>query len=278
MKNMDFSVIEKWRKKANITQAELCAAVGISERTLRDLESGSGDRKRTNAVIDSVLKMAPILSPENPDEFLNELYGIGEVSELVDHIKGRIPYAANFADSLAPLFMAMNGSTPIDCSQIISDFLAILRHDFRKITSVDTYPIFNFIAEMSLSVDNCELEPDPRTLEIMWSSLITDIKSLIQCGLSADDANPVLEMLRQGRISRDATLRLNAIRAAYYTLFDNYYSLCNEERYYMALSDIAILCVGHKRTAPYCFSLGIAITNCCDYLYLTGSQEVDNGD
>ena len=250
--------IESWREKCKMTQKELCAQSGISERTYRSIISGES-RNRTTAVIAAVEQMANILSPENPNAFIQDIYGLGSLQCLIDDIKAALPYATSFADDLAPLFSW--DSAPIDCSYIISSFAGLLRSTYNNANANNT--VYKFLCEMACELSSCNLETDSRTLEPIWSSLISNITVLCECGLPSEQAIPVLNLLRQSRIKNISNERFFAIRAAFFLLFDNYDSVSSVGEFYTAISDVAVLCVDYKLSSPSTFSLAYTIYDYC---------------
>lgn len=268
----NYARIEIWRNQCNLSQRDLCSQVGISERTYRNLISNnSNTENHTKAVLDAIRAMAPILSPNNPGQFLRDIFGISDsIQTLIDNMHAALPYASDFVEKVTPLFL--DTSNPIDCSLIIASFTGLLCQTGHRVLLSSKYTAGQFFAqfftEMACELAVCKLELDPRTLEPIYGALIRNLLSLSGSGngIASNEIVPVLDMLRCARIQNDSAERLKAIRAAFYVLYDNFYnirtanamsSLCS------ALSNISVLCTDYICTAPNTFILGSAIYNYC---------------
>lgn len=261
--NPNYSCIETWRKKSELTQEELCKKVNVSVRTYRSIVNGE-TRKRTDAVMDAISSMANILSPDDPTAFLRDVFGIGNIKTIIDDINAAIPYAPFFVSKVIPLFF--ESSNPIDCSEIISSFTAILCNTYGQLSRSDRKTARPFLTEMACELSMCHLESDPHTLEPIWASLIHNMSSLADNGIPSNEVAPVLDFLRDSRIHNIHTDRLKAVRAAFFTIYDNFYSINSPEAtsaLCYALSDISVLCTDYTRPAPDTFYLGFAIYEYC---------------
>lgn len=272
----NYSVIETWRKKSELTQEDLCSRSDISVRRYRSMIKGELT-KQTPAIASAIQNMANILSPDDTAAFLRDVYGVGNVQPIIDDINAAIPHSPLFVSAVTPLFLETGN--PINCSEIISMFTAVMCGTYSQLPLSTRHHVAGpFLTEMACELSMCSLETNQHTLEGIYTSIISNLSILSDNGIPASEVTPVLDMLRLGRIHNSPTERLEAIRAAFFAIYDHFYSINSPDGTLAlceALSDISILCTDYTCSAPDTFSLGFAIYEYCTEL-LSNQNEVDN--
>ena len=241
---MNCFAIKFMREVKNISQVKLAELSEVSERTIRDIEAG----RNTTPSRDTLNRICAVISPEDPAAFwdaCNDSTDYKYEKTLLDSYCSYIK-----AGLILPMNMLLNPEDQNAVSYVAACVCGYLRggsgNAAIRDNSITTMDALSAIMQtVSLTTNAVELEAFTRYL-------ICDLNTLANAnGLPQSSVNAAYEIIRslvESRISMGQVDRINAVRAAYFWLYDNWDYLKNETIAYCILFHISVLCDHAKDT------------------------------
>lgn len=218
----------------HMSQAELAAASGVSERSIRDIETG----RNTTPSQKTLDLLCAALCPDDPKTFesiCNDSNDYTSEKALLDLYCGEIPSAL-----IAPLNKLLDCKSTNAVSYCLSCLFGYLRNNHSCNDSIAA------LNAMAASMQSVTLSDTPSEMEASTRALINHLQTLsTDKSLTPDMAATAKDFaiqLSQLRLSATPDARLNFIRTTFYWLYDNWHHLNTTATAYAILSDISLLC------------------------------------
>lgn len=163
-------------------------------------------------------------------------YGIEQV--LLDSIYDQLPSGVNH-----PMRDLLDPAKQDGVANMIASLTGYLQNSTSQAVHNNVSPLLDAFAA---AIQTATLTTHARDRETFTRDLICSLEDL---SASADfpaqyagDITSIITELRHSRLTNDPVARINAIRAAYFLVYDSWDKTKNNRLVYTILSDISILC------------------------------------
>lgn len=214
--------IRALRHQLHLTQEQLSARSGIAVRTIRTIENGTNE----NPSPATLKALYDVLHPTATDYTQQE--------KLLQQYADRIPTLM-----IAPINRLIDNNK----KNVVSHFFARMSGYLRANTNRKNTRVL--MDALAASLATSSLSDSPSEVESFTRALLNDLQVLSQDKIKSDIAEQIIldrTNLASSRFSSDVSARFLAIRAIFFTIYDNWEHFQSHNIVYSIISDISILC------------------------------------
>ena len=242
---MNYQALRHLRESKNLTQAQLAEKANLSDKTIRDIETGRNSNP-SQATLDAVCR---ILCPDDPEKFWEAIKDDPDFSQekdLLEHDRKHIPNV--IVPILADL---LNKEKENAVSYTISCLCGYLRGGSSQAPIRNTsITLLNAFATV---VHTAQLSKAPLEVEAFTRYIIRDFESLAHSEgisqLKAEKGRKLISDLQNSRAANLSHDRCAAVREIFFWIYDAWEIICEKGITYEILSHIFILLDTAKDTA-----------------------------
>lgn len=234
---MNYQALKTLRESKNMTQAQLAEKSGLSDKTIRDLETG----RNTNPTQSTLDTLCHVLCPNSPEDFWEAIKDTPDYARekaLLENDKKHLP-----GSLVHPLSRLLDESEKNSVSYAIACLCGYLRGGSGQ-AAIRNHAI-TLLDAFASAVQTAQTTQEPLELEAFTRYLIRDFESLINIeGVPKHKIEKGAELISALQHSRTANLscdRASAIRAIFYWVYDSWESIRDVATTYEIISHIFIL-------------------------------------
>lgn len=236
MESINFAMLKATREMKGLTQRQLADLSGVSSKLISALENGS---YTSNPGADTLRRIGEVLRPEEPDFLLkSNIRNISALLKMLEDDKSVDPLLIRLMKDLEDMSKTNAVGYVLAGWSGYAGRMRILELRQKGLSS-----LVDAIAEI---VQTAEFAAKP-SHEAMWRDLIISIEGLVAKFRRNDSFEGIsvfeesLYRLRQSRISNDPRSRHEALRAAFFAVYDKWAECSRTEQVDNILADIVCL-------------------------------------
>ena len=251
MERINFAMLKATREMKGLTQRQLADLSGVSSKLISALENGS---YTSNPGADTLRRIGEVLRPEEPDFLFKS--NIGNMSMLLKILEGD-----KSVDLL--LIRLMKDLEDVSKTDAVGSVLASWSGytGGMRLLELRQKGLSSLIEAIADTIQTAEFAANPHQ-EVIWKNLIISIEELVAEFRENDSSGGMsvfeesLYRLRQSRISNDLRSRHEALRAAFFAVYDKWAECSRAEQVGNILADIVCL-LSWKDTLGYRETVGM---------------------